>query len=65
MDSNILNEIKQNALNDNIPIIMDETLSYLDNFFINTKFNKILEIGTAVRLFCYMFFKISFGKRDN
>ena len=60
MDSSKLNEIKQNALNNHIPIIMDETLSYLDNLFINSNINKILEIGTAVRIFCHMFFKIFF-----
>ena len=58
MKNMILNKIKQNALNNHIPIIMDETLNYLDNLFLNSKFNYILEIGTAVRIFFYLFFQI-------
>lgn len=50
------NEIKQKALENHIPIIMDDTLEFLDNMLIGKNIDNILEIGTAVRLFCYMLF---------
>ena len=43
-----LKKIKENALNNHIPIIMDETLEYIYKLYINNKINSILEIGTAV-----------------
>ncbi len=49
-------EIKQKALDEHIPIIMDDTLEYLDNMFKDANIENILEIGTAVRIFCNMFF---------
>lgn len=58
MDFIKFERIKQNALEEHIPIIMDDTLEYLNNMFINSKFDNILEIGTAVRIFCNMFFKV-------
>lgn len=58
-------EIKQKALDEHIPIIMDDTLEYLDNMFKNAHIENILEIGTAVRIFCYMFFKIFIRNRKN
>ena len=51
-------EIKQKALDDHIPIIMDDTLEYLDNMFINSRLENILEIGTAVRILCNVLFKL-------
>ena len=53
-----LSEIKKKALDEHIPIIMDDTLEYLDSIFLNNQKEKILEIGTAVRIFCNMLFKI-------
>ena len=53
-----LNQIKQKALEEKIPIIMDDTLQYLDSLFLGKNIDKILEIGTATRIFFYMFFKI-------
>ena len=43
-----LEEIKKKALEDNIPIIMDDTLEIIYNYMKNSKPNTILEIGTAV-----------------
>ena len=43
-----LEKIKQNALNEHIPIIMDDTLNEIDLILKNKKVNRFLEIGTAV-----------------
>jgi len=56
MDETKFNEIKKKALEDNIPIIMDDTLEYLDKIFLNSNKERILEIGTAVRVFSNMLF---------
>ena len=56
MNKSIFEKIKQKALDEHIPIIMDETLDYLDNMFKDANINNILEIGTAVRIFCNLFF---------
>ena len=61
----IFNEIKQAALEEHIPIIMDDTLEVMSNYLEVNKPTKILEIGTAVRIFCYMFFKIFNRKWKN
>lgn len=45
---NNIEEIKQKALEDHIPIIMDETLEEVDKVLTELKPTKILEIGTAV-----------------
>ena len=58
MNNEFFQKIKQKALDNHIPIIMDETLEYLDNMFKKIKIDSILEIGTAVRIFCNLFFKI-------
>ena len=39
--------IKQKALDEHIPIIMDDTLKVIENILLNEKPKKILEIGTA------------------
>ena len=44
----MLEKIKQKALEDHIPIIMDDTLEVIDKYLKQLKPNKILEIGTAV-----------------
>ena len=56
MNKNKFLEIKQKALNEHIPIIMDDTLEFLNNMFKEAHIENILEIGTAVRIFCYLFF---------
>ena len=43
-----LEQIKQKALNDNIPLRMDDTLEVIDNILKKAKPKSILEIGTAV-----------------
>lgn len=39
--------IKNNALNDQIPIMQDETLNYLTNLINQQSLSKVLEIGSA------------------
>lgn len=43
-----LEKVKQKALEDKIPIIMDDTLAVIDNLLTEKKPLRILEIGTAV-----------------
>lgn len=43
-----LEKIKKEALDEHIPIIMDDTLEVLENRLKDIKLNRILEIGTAV-----------------
>ena len=43
-----LEKIKEKALNEHVPIIMDDTLNKIKEYMKNKKVNKILEIGTAV-----------------
>ncbi len=52
-----LDEIKKNAINNHIPIIMDETLSVIEEIMIKRKPKKILEIGTAVGYSALCFLK--------
>ncbi len=58
MNKEIFQQIKEKALEEHIPIIMDDTLDTLDKYLDGESLNNILEIGTAVRIFSYMFFKI-------
>lgn len=48
MNQEKLNVIKEKALNEHIPIIMDDTLEYIYKLYNNKKISSILEIGTAV-----------------
>ena len=48
MDEVILEEIKQKALEEHIPIIMDDTLEIIANILTESKPKRMLEIGTAV-----------------
>ncbi len=48
MDKKELQKIKQDALTNHIPIIMDDTLEVVDQILTEKKPNRILEIGTAV-----------------
>lgn len=48
MNKQELQEIKQKALEEHIPIIMDETLDTIEEYLKDNKPNRILEIGTAV-----------------
>ena len=44
----MLDKIKKNALDENIPIIMDDTLEVISKYLTEMKPKRILEIGTAV-----------------
>ena len=44
----VLDKIKQKALDEHIPIIMDDTLEVMRNYLKEKKPKRILEIGTAV-----------------
>lgn len=48
MNKQELEKIKEEALNEHIPIIMDDTLDVINKLLQNKKITKILEIGTAV-----------------
>ena len=48
MNKIALEKIKQKALEEHIPIIMDETLEVIEKYLSKNKPNRILEIGTAV-----------------
>ena len=48
MNEQELEKIKQKALDEHIPIIMDDTLEVIAKYLELVKPNKILEIGTAV-----------------
>ena len=48
MNKKELEKIKQKALDDNIPIIMDDTLEVIEQILKESKLVRILEIGTAV-----------------
>ena len=48
MNKEELLKIKEKALEEHIPIIMDDTLETIKKYISNHKLNSILEIGTAV-----------------
>ena len=48
MNKEELLKIKEKALEDHIPIIMDDTLEYMSKILTNKRPKKILEIGAAV-----------------
>ena len=48
MDKIALEQIKQKAINEHIPIIMDDTLEVVAKILTNMQPKRILEIGTAV-----------------
>ena len=62
----ILKEIKQKALSEHIPIIMDDTLLEIEKRMQEKKPTKILEIGTAVgySAICFSNFLDDNGKID-
>lgn len=60
-----LEKIKEKALKEHIPIIMDETLEIMEKILGKIKPEKILEIGTAVRIFCYVFYEVFSTKWQN
>lgn len=58
MNKEELSKIKQKALEEHIPIIMDDTLQVIEKELKNNPPKRILEIGTAVRLFCNVLFRV-------
>jgi predicted O-methyltransferase YrrM len=59
MNLEILEEVKKKALEDHIPIIMDDTLECIKEYLEKSKPNKILEIGTAVGYSASQFVRFS------
>ncbi len=61
-----LEKIKEKALNDHIPIIMDDTLEVIERYMKEIKPKRILEIGTAVgySAMCFSEFLDKDGKID-
>ena len=66
MNINELKKIKKRALDEHIPIIMDDTLHYIYNLYKKKKIESILEIGTAVgySAICFTEFLNDIGKID-
>ena len=66
MNKNELAKIKKKALEDHIPIIMDDTLKVTENILKENKPSRILEIGTAVgySAICFSEFLSENGKID-
>lgn len=66
MKKNELEKIKQKALEEHIPIIMDETLEVIEKYMSSVKPKRILEIGTAVgySAICFTEFLGEDGKID-
>ena len=66
MDKEELEKIKQKAIEEHIPIIMDKTLEVIEKYINKNKPNRILEIGTAVgySAICFSEFLAPNGKID-
>lgn len=66
MDKGQLEKIKERALEEHIPIIMDDTLEVVDKILKELKPKKILEIGTAVgySAMCFSEYLATDGKID-
>ncbi len=66
MNKEKLEQIKQKALQEHIPIIMDDTLAVMEKYLTELKPKRILEIGTAVgySAMCFTEFLASDGIID-
>ena len=66
MNKQELEKIKQNALEEHIPIIMDDTLEVMEKYLTEMKPERILEIGTAVgySAMCFTKFLAENGRID-
>ena len=53
-----IHEIKKFGRENKIPILLDDTLEYITEILKAIKPKRILEIGTACRIFSNMFFRI-------
>ncbi|MBE5821830.1 MAG: O-methyltransferase [Clostridiales bacterium] len=58
MNEKLLDEIRIDARERKIPILMDDTLEYIMNVLKNREINSILEVGTAVAYSAICFSKI-------
>ena len=59
MNLEVLEKVKQKALEEHIPIIMDDTLEVMKEYLEEVKPKKILEIGTAVGYSASQFVRFS------
>ena len=59
MNLEVLEEVKKKALEDHVPIIMDDTLNVIKEYLEELKPKRILEIGAAVGYSSSQFAKIS------
>lgn len=65
MDNIKFEQIKQKALDENIPIIMDDTLEVIEKTIKTKSLDNILEIGTAVGYSAICFSKfLSENRKD-
>ena len=66
MNKQELKKIKQKALEEHIPIIMDDTLEVIEKYLKHEKPTRMLEIGTAVgySAMCFSEFLVEDGKID-
>lgn len=66
MNQQELERVKKKALEDHIPIIMDDTLEVMGKYLSKIKLEKILEIGTAVgySAMCFTNFLTEDGRID-
>ena len=66
MNKEELQKIKEKALEEHVPIIMDDTLEVVDRILKDLKPTKILEIGTAVgySAMCFSEYLLDGGKID-
>ena len=58
MNEKLLDEIRIDARERKIPILMDDTLEYIMNVLKNREINSILEVGTAVGYSAICFSKV-------
>lgn len=66
MNKDELNKIKEKALNEHIPIILDDTLEVISKVLNEKKPKKVLEIGTAIgySAMCFSEYLASNGRID-
>lgn len=66
MNQQELEKVKEKALEEHIPIIMDDTLEVMEQYLTNMKPKRILEIGTAVgySAMCFTTFLAEDGRID-
>ena len=66
MNKQELDKIKNRALEEHIPIIMDDTLQTIRKYLENKKVDRLLEIGTAVgySAICFTEFLSNNGRID-